>query len=302
MGTDPDFRRRFFDRLGWAPDRMALDGIVYRLEHSATDRWELGEHCFRFYKTRALLAQYAEFWGRRLDFVADRVVEIGLWDGGSLALWFEYFHPERLVGLDVGTKGDSEYFRAWAVSRGADDRVATHWGVDQADRARVLEIVGAECPAGLDLVIDDASHCYHPTRAGFETLFPFLRPGGLYVIEDWAWNHWSWFEPPPSWTDPLSDLVLELAELVGSHDIESGAPAMVACLEVLPGFVAVERGAQPWPTATPWDLGETIFRGFDRAPGPGRRRPGLQSVDLQPPGPWPRGPRPWRRLFSRRPG
>lgn len=286
MSTDAGFRRAFFERLQWAPDRMVLDGIVYRLEHGANDRWDLGEHCFRFYKTRALLTQYAEFWSRRLDFAAHRVVEIGLWDGGSLALWFEYFRPERLVGLDVGTRDDSEYFRTWAQTRGARARIATHWGVDQADRPRVAKIVGRECPAALDLVIDDASHLGQPTRASFETLFPLLRPGGLYIIEDWAWNHWTWFEPPASWTDPLADLVLDLTELVGSHDIESGRPAMVARLEVLPGFVAIERGAAAWPASTPWIVGDAIFRRFDRAAGRGHR---------------PRTARPWRRLLSGRP-
>jgi hypothetical protein len=41
----------------------------------------------------------------------------------------------------------------------------------------------------LDLVVDDCSHLYEPTRASFNELFPRLRPGGAYVIEDWVWAH-----------------------------------------------------------------------------------------------------------------
>ena len=41
----------------------------------------------------------------------------------------------------------------------------------------------------IDLVIDDASHLLEPTRASFEVLFPRLRTDGLFVIEDWAWEH-----------------------------------------------------------------------------------------------------------------
>ena len=41
----------------------------------------------------------------------------------------------------------------------------------------------------LDLVIDDASHLYELTRARFVTLFPLLQPGGMYIVEDWAWSH-----------------------------------------------------------------------------------------------------------------
>jgi len=41
----------------------------------------------------------------------------------------------------------------------------------------------------IDLVIDDASHLLDETRASFETLFPLMRPGGIYVIEDWNSDH-----------------------------------------------------------------------------------------------------------------
>jgi hypothetical protein len=36
----------------------------------------------------------------------------------------------------------------------------------------------------LDLVLDDCSHLYEPTRASFNEPFPRLRPRGAYVIED----------------------------------------------------------------------------------------------------------------------
>jgi hypothetical protein len=38
----------------------------------------------------------------------------------------------------------------------------------------------------IDLVIDDASHEYAATKVLFETVFPFVRPGGAYLIEDWC--------------------------------------------------------------------------------------------------------------------
>jgi hypothetical protein len=68
--------------------------------------------------------------------------------------------------------------------------VRPHYGVDQADRARLREIVRREIgDRPIDLVVDDASHLYLPTLATFEVLFPLLRPGGRFVIEDWRWQH-----------------------------------------------------------------------------------------------------------------
>jgi len=62
--------------------------------------------------------------------------------------------------------------------------------MDQADRDRVGAIMDEEFPGGpLDLVIDDASHLLAESRLSFESLFPRLRPGGLFVIEDWNGKH-----------------------------------------------------------------------------------------------------------------
>ncbi len=41
----------------------------------------------------------------------------------------------------------------------------------------------------LDLVTDDASHLLDLTRISFETLFPRIRPGGVFIIEDWNCDH-----------------------------------------------------------------------------------------------------------------
>lgn len=76
----------------------------------------------------------------------------------------------------------------------------------------------------LDLVIDDASHLYELTRTSFVTLFPLLQPGGMYIIEDWAWSHRQnaqvgshpWQDQPA-----LTNLIYQLiSELGGSNNIE----------------------------------------------------------------------------------
>jgi predicted O-methyltransferase YrrM len=166
------------------------------------------------------------------------VLELGAWEGGSAAFWFEAFAPDKHVAVDLITRTDSERFTSYVASRGIADRLKTYWGVDQGDRQRLREIVDSEFDGPIDLVIDDASHLYEPTKASFDELFPRLRPGGLYVIEDWQWSYTD-FEPPPSWASktPVSRLVLELLETVGR------APTPVASMTVLHNFAAVERSA-----------------------------------------------------------
>lgn len=43
----------------------------------------------------------------------------------------------------------------------------------------------SHAPDGFDLIVDDASHDGVLTRRTWELLWPLVRPGGFYVIEDW---------------------------------------------------------------------------------------------------------------------
>ena len=141
---------------------------------------------FTLMKPAAHVAAYE----RVLDeFERPRMIELGLAYGGSLAWFALRARPARLVGIEY--KPDriahlDDFLRA----RDLGAVVRPYFGVDQADGDRLREIVAAEFGAEpIDLVVDDASHLYGPTLASFETLFPLVRPGGLYLIEDWAGLH-----------------------------------------------------------------------------------------------------------------
>ena len=110
---------------------------------------------------------------------------------------------------------------------------------DQANKSRLRDLVAMEFDGPLDLVIDDASHFYGPTLASFETLFPLLTPGGLYIIEDWAWGHWPGFiVPDHPWAGetPLTQLVVKIIEAAGT------STQLLANVTVYEAFIPVERG------------------------------------------------------------
>lgn len=227
-----------FERLSWLPDRALLGDLVFRLEPSRSDGWDLGHDCFGFYKNRQLVEQFDRFWSA-IDFRPRHMLEIGIWDGGSTAFWYEHLRPERLVAIDQLDREDSPYFRRYLAAHGLEGRVLTRWRTDQADRAALREIVERDLGGELDLVIDDGSHLDVPTRASFEALFPLLPPGGLYVIEDWAWEHWPEFQDPGHvWAgeESLAALVCDLVAAAGS------SRTLFRSLAVYEGFVVVERG------------------------------------------------------------
>lgn len=99
----------------------------------------------------------------------------------------------------------------------------------------------------IDIVIDDASHALALTRASFNLAFPYLKAGGLYIIEDWGWAHWKnpiW--QTQLWTDQpaLSNLVFELVMACTS------SRETIARIDVSPYFVAIRKGPAAVDPAT----------------------------------------------------
>jgi len=145
---------------------------------------EMGEADFLVAKPRPLIERYIALIEQLSP---ERIVELGSFQGGSTALLLELAQPQMLVSVDRLSMRKGVVERH-AARRGFADVVRIHGGVDQSDRERLAEIAtddfGDEL---LDLVIDDCSHEYEPSRASFNELFPRLRPGGIYVIEDWPW-------------------------------------------------------------------------------------------------------------------
>jgi hypothetical protein len=100
------------------------------------------------------------------------VLEIGIYSGGSLEMWHDYFGPHcRVYGVDVEE----------ACRRYESDATTIFIG-DQADRAFWRRFRSA-VPT-LDVVIDDGGHQTNEQATTLEELLPHLRAGGIYVVED----------------------------------------------------------------------------------------------------------------------
>jgi SAM-dependent methyltransferase len=259
LSQPPDSSRRgsVLKRLVWQKDRMLLDDLVFRLQHYKSDDWDLGDECFTFYKTEGLVNQYASFLALRENFQPQNVLELGIWEGGSMIFWFECLQPQKHVAIDLSRRGDPQYFQQYVKSRGLEGRIKSYWGINQADKQKLGEIVESEFHGQLDLVIDDASHLYGPTKSSFETLFPLVRPGGFYIIEDWAWAHWpEVIERDAKWmtSKPVTNLVCELVEAIGSSSL------LIKNISVHRGFIAIERGEIGRVELNGFKLNNFIFR------------------------------------------
>jgi hypothetical protein len=110
---------------------------------------------------------FARFRGTKVH-----ILEIGVYSGGSLEMWREYFGPEASIyGLDIEP--------ACKCYEGAGVKIFIG---DQADRT-FWQRFRQQVPA-LDIVIDDGGHTYEQQATTLEELLPHLRAGGVYMCED----------------------------------------------------------------------------------------------------------------------
>jgi SAM-dependent methyltransferase len=109
------------------------------------------------------------------------LLELGVAQGESLKAFAGYFEHGTIVGLDIEDRG---------LDFSSHPNVRYAIG-DQRDAARLAEVCAAYAPQGLDIIIDDASHVGVWSLTSYRALFPFLKPGGLYIIEDWATGYWT---------------------------------------------------------------------------------------------------------------
>ena len=128
--------------------------------------------------TQRYQMHFRPFRNKKINFL-----EIGIggydnpWDGGhSLRMWKSYFPSASIYGLDVYNKSPHDDFRITTI------KVSQ---IDEELLAKLADEIG-----GFDIIIDDGSHFNDHVITSFHILFPLLRLGGIYVIEDLCTSYW----------------------------------------------------------------------------------------------------------------
>jgi len=127
---------------------------------------------------------YFDIYTRYFERFRDRpikMLEIGVFRGGSLRMWKEYFHPDStIVGVDVDKSCQAHEI--------AERNVFVRIG-SQGDPAFLARVNGEFGP--FDIILDDGSHKTHHQIISFGALFRnALKDGGCYMVEDVHTNYW----------------------------------------------------------------------------------------------------------------
>ena len=156
-------------RKAWVPPGPATPpaadapelGDLSRIAYGSTDKGPLGHG-------------FTEVYERFLEPLRSRpvrVLEIGIASGGSLLAWRDYFPRAQVYGIDIEKNAhlDSEVIHTFVA--------------DQSKREQLGAFL-AKFPGPFDLIVDDGGHAMNQQQVSLGFLFPHVRAGGYYVVED----------------------------------------------------------------------------------------------------------------------
>ena len=100
-----------------------------------------------------------------------KLLEIGVYDGGSVRMWEEYFPRGKIVGVDIDAR----------TARHRSERI----DIEIVDQSNVEQLHGlAQTHGPFDVIVDDGSHVWDHQITSLRYLFPWVKPGGYYILED----------------------------------------------------------------------------------------------------------------------
>ena len=100
--------------------------------------------------------------------------------GGSHKMWKEYFTQGEIYCMDPFFLPDQE------VTISELQNLGVHVIRGNQLRREDLQRTADACPGGYDYIIDDAAHMPDAIQMSLGTLFPALKSGGFYIVEDLA--------------------------------------------------------------------------------------------------------------------
>lgn len=226
-------------KINWtAKNCFTLDDVNFKSINLGLVKTESTLDEFIFQKPTWMVDRYGKLIE---ELQPKRIFELGIWQGGSCVFFHKIAGADKLVTIDINKKRISavdDYIRVNKL----ENSLVPMYGIDQSNIPLLQQIASEEFEGGeIDLVIDDASHFLDETRNSFNALFPLVRPGGAYVIEDWPWAHGSVDLPDNTMgfypeRVPLTGLLFELTLACPSTD------RFIEKIEIDKNSVTVWRG------------------------------------------------------------
>jgi hypothetical protein len=131
---------------------------------------------------------------------AKNILEVGIDNGCSLLMWNDYFVNANIYGIDISLHYNPILREKNRIHCIQDDQsnLQTKFNVE------------------FDMIIDDGSHIVSHQKATIEKLWPTLKKGGIYILEDLHTNIRENFFTHPHLNPSVIDKYIDLP--VTCHD------------------------------------------------------------------------------------
>ena len=191
------------------------DPLTKLAQHYGTDK---ASHGFTKFYHKIFHSQRLQMWS---------MMEIGVFAGSSIKMWRDYLANATIVGIDnfmCGLRSDQKTAALRAaggnkgclskelaeagrtfrdeVTRGEHGPRVRLFTANQSDQygemKRVLHELKADGRVPFDLIVEDGSHKHSDQQMNLAVLFPLVRPGGFYVLEDIHSSFQRAYDEPPN--------------------------------------------------------------------------------------------------------
>lgn len=111
---------------------------------------------------------------------ARKVLEIGVGGAESMKMWLDFFPYAAVHGIDIVRDTND-----WNTPGAKPDPRYTYSHGNQSDET-MWQCFVANHGSDWDVIVDDGGHCNSEIITSFKMMWPHIRPGGMYCIEDLA--------------------------------------------------------------------------------------------------------------------
>lgn len=145
-----------------------MNGLKSIFDNNKTNLMNKWHHYFEIYENH-----FSKFRDRKIV-----LLEIGVFQGGSINLWKQYFGDKvEIYAIDINPLCKSFEQENVKIFIGSQE--------DKSFLNSVLQSM-----PNPDIIIDDGGHSMTQQITSFEMLFPFLKTNGVYFLEDLHSSYW----------------------------------------------------------------------------------------------------------------
>lgn len=145
-----------------------MKGLKSIFDNNQSNLMHKYRHYFEIYENH-----FSRFIGKKIV-----ILEIGVFQGGSINLWKQYFGDDvEIYAIDINP-----------LCKGFEQKNVKIFIGSQEDKLFLNSVIKS-IPTP-DIIIDDGGHSMTQQITSFEVLFPFLKTNGLYFLEDLHSSYW----------------------------------------------------------------------------------------------------------------